>query len=89
MKSLWKDENAQTEILALILVVAGIVIIIIGGVLASGTEVGTGLIWIGIGIIVADVGGFVVVETPTVLIGGGAGFVILLAGAFLHLTTGH
>ncbi len=89
MRDLRGDDRAQAEIVALILVIIGIVLIIYGATLATGTEVGSGLEWIGIGIIIADVGGFVVVKTPTVLIGGGAGFVILLIGAFIHLATGH
>ena len=89
MRLLRRDDSAQAEIVALVLVIVGVALIIYGGTLATGTEVGSGLVWIGIGIIVADVGGFVVFETPYVLIGGGAGFVIVIIGALIHLATGH
>ncbi len=90
MRSLRGDDDAQiAEIIGLILFVAGIVLIIVGLTQATGSDVGSGLEWIGGGVIIADIGGFLEVKVPHVLIAGGAGFVVLLVGAFIHLATGH
>lgn len=84
---LTKDVSAQGMIFAIfpiILVIAGLILIIIGITTAGGGCVGTGLMWVGGGIIVGDFGGFVMVKNPYVLVAGGAGFVILLIGAALR-----
>ena len=78
------DETGQGPLLAIfpiVLVLIGVIMIFVGISTASGGCVGTGLMWIGGGIIIGDFGGFVVVKHPFVLIGGGAGFVVILIGA--------
>ncbi len=71
-------------IFPLILVVIGLVLIIVGISTATGGCVGSGLMWVGGGIIVGDFGGFIQIKNPYVLIAGGAGFVILLVGAAMR-----
>lgn len=68
-------------VLSIILIVVGVVMILIGVSTAQSGCVGSGLMWIGGGVIVGGFGGFVTVQNPYVLISGGAGFVIVLVGA--------
>ena len=62
-------------IISVILILAGLGIAITGGI-------GTGLMLIGGGCILAGIGGSVHFETRYVIISGGGGFVLLLVGAF-------
>ncbi len=82
--SLRSDALGQAPILILmtvVLVIIGVIMIFVGIATASAGCIGTGLMWIGGGIIVGDFGGFVSIQAPPVLIAGGAGAVIVIIGA--------
>jgi len=82
--SLRDEAFGQAPILILVsivLVIIGVIMIFVGITTATSGCIGSGLMWIGGGIIIGDFGGFVQVQTPPILIAGGAGAVILLVGA--------
>lgn len=75
-------------LLSVVLVIVGVVMLLAGIATASSGCIGTGLMWIGGGIIVGDFGGYLSIQIPHVLIGGGAGAVILLVGAAVRWASG-
>ncbi len=71
------------SLLPIILIVIGVAFILYGLTAASGC-VGDELMWIGAGIVIGDFGGFVLVKSPSILVGGGGGLVVLIVGAALR-----
>lgn len=83
-----RNESGQAPVIAVGVIAAlvGLVLILVG-VTQLGTNEGVGLIEIGLGLMILDVGGFAVIRTPTILIGGVPGFVILVIGVILTQTS--
>jgi len=89
------SDDAQGELetaLTIIGIIAFIAatLMIIGGInlATNGTKsnhVGAGLMWIGGGCLIGDLGGVVIFQSPKLLIAGVAGVVLIIIGAFISL----
>ncbi len=76
------------ELVAVAMLIIGVIMILVGIGIVNGGGLGLGLMVIGGGMVIGDIGGVIIVENSYVLIGGAAGAVFLLIGAFIRYGLG-
>jgi hypothetical protein len=69
-------------------VMIGIILIVVGAVVATSSCGWNGLIWMGAGCILGGFGGTAVVGWKSLYVGGSAGFVLVVLGVGLHYAIG-
>ena len=84
-RGLINDDHGQLQIIGAIILIIGIIMIIYGISIASNGTVGSGLMWVGGGIILGfGIGGMVATfNYYSIAISGPAGVVVLIIGALM------
>lgn len=84
-KAFYKDDLAQIQLIGIIFVIIGVAMLIYGISIASNGQIGSGLMWIGGGIIV----GFGIGGTATtfnyysIVVSGPPGIVLIIIGSLM------